>query len=151
MSDTNENTPLPGTSQTLPIALNAISDATEPHTIDPSSLTPYEKKLYDFLYSQGWTHTQCSCFIAQIEQMKEAISHRYYSQGCNTAQVQCLHEQCEMELPEHFPAPRGNAEQQDLQMQLRLNEEMNRRRAIGERMYSSTGTMDREIDEGRRA
>ncbi|BCS02124.1 uncharacterized protein AKAW2_60388A [Aspergillus luchuensis] len=129
MSDTNENTPLPGTSQTLPIALNAISDATEPHTIDPSSLTPYEKKLYDFLYSQGWTHTQC----------------------CNTAQVQCLHEQCEMELPEHFPAPRGNAEQQDLQMQLRLNEEMNRRRAIGERMYSSTGTMDREIDEGRRA
>jgi hypothetical protein len=56
-----------------------------------------------------------------------------------------------MEYPEHFPAPRGDAEQQDLQMQLRLVEEMNRRRAIGERMYPSIGNVDRGIDEERRA
>jgi hypothetical protein len=56
-----------------------------------------------------------------------------------------------MEFPGHFPAPRGDAEQQDLQMQLRLVEEMNRRRVIGERMYPSIGTMDRWIDEERRA
>ncbi|GAQ40733.1 hypothetical protein AtubIFM55763_007504 [Aspergillus tubingensis] len=151
MSDIDAKTPLSATSQTPPIAPNAISDANEPHTIDPSSLTTYQKKLYDFLYSQGWTHTQCSCFIAQIEPMKEAISRLFYSQGCNTTQVQCLHEQCEMGFPEHFPAPRGDADQQDLQMQLRLNEEMNRRRAIGERMYPSIGTMGRGVDEERRA
>lgn len=151
MSDADENTPLPGTSQTPLIALNATSNADEPHAIDPSSLTPYEKRLYDFLCSQEWSDSQCSCFIAQIEPMKEAISRLFYSQGCNAVQVQCLHEQCEMGFPEHFPAPGGNAEQQDLQMQLRLNEEMNRRRAIGERMYPSIATMDREIDEERRA
>ncbi|PYH38220.1 uncharacterized protein BO87DRAFT_373107 [Aspergillus neoniger CBS 115656] len=151
MSDADENTPLPGTSQIPPVALNATSNANEPHLVDPSNQTTYEKRLYGFLCTQGWTDTQCSCFIAQIEQMKEAISRLFYSQGCNTTQVQCLHEQCEMGFLEHFPAPGGDAEQQDLQMQLRLNEEMNRRRAIGERMYPSVGTLGRGIDEERRA
>ncbi|PYH67257.1 uncharacterized protein BO88DRAFT_78910 [Aspergillus vadensis CBS 113365] len=151
MSDIDAKTSLSATSQTPPIAPNAISDADEHHAIDPSNLATYEKSLYDFLCSQGWTSTQCLCFIAQIKPMKEAISRLFYSQGCNTAQVQCLHEQCEMEFPEHFPAPKDDAEQQDLQMQLRLNEEMNRRRAIGERMYPSVGTMDRQVDEERSA
>jgi hypothetical protein len=83
--------------------------------------------------------------------MKEAISRHFYSQDWDTVQVQCLHERCEMEFLGHFPAPRGDTEQQDLQMQLRLVEEMNRRRVIGERMYPSIGTMDMGIDEERRA
>ncbi|KAL7654663.1 hypothetical protein M752DRAFT_278076 [Aspergillus phoenicis ATCC 13157] len=148
--DADQETPLSGTaSQTPSFALNTTSDTDESHAVDPSSLTTYEKRLYDFLCSQEWTDTQCSCFIAHIEQMKEALSHHFYSQGWNTVQVQRLHEQCEMEFPEHFPAPRGDAEQQDLQMQLRFVEEMNRRRAIGESMYPSIGTMDGEIDERR--
>jgi hypothetical protein len=154
--DADEETPLPGTSlpnpnQTPSVALNAISIPDEPHAVDPSSLTTSEKRLYDFLCSQEWTDIQCSCFVAHIKAMKEAISRHFYSQGWNTVQVQCLHERCEMEYPEHFPAPRGDAEQQDLQMQLRLVEEMNRRRAIGERMYPSIGNVDRGIDEERRA
>jgi hypothetical protein len=152
----DEETPPPVTSllnpnQTPSIALNAISIPDEPHAVDPSSLTNFKKRLYDFLCSQEWTDTQCSFFIAHIELMKEAISRHFYSQGWNTIQVQCLHERCVMEFPEHFPAPRGDAEQQDLQMQLRLVEEMNRRRTIGERMYPLIGTMDRGIDEERRA
>ncbi|KAB8215634.1 hypothetical protein BDV33DRAFT_195073 [Aspergillus novoparasiticus] len=65
-------------------------------------------------------------------------------------QVQALHERCQMELPENFPAPRGDAAQEDLQMQLRLVEEMNRRKAIGERMYLSTRTVGMGIAEQRR-
>ncbi|KAH1279159.1 hypothetical protein KXW98_006477 [Aspergillus fumigatus] len=153
--DADEETPLAGTSPPNPsqipsIALNAISNPDEPYVVDPSSLTTYEKRLYDFLCSQEWTDTQFSCFITQIKPMKEALSRYFYSHGWNTVQVQCLHERCEMEFPEHFPAPRGNAEQQDTQMQLRLVEEMNRRRAMGERMYPSIGTMDGGIvEEGR--
>ncbi|OJJ72074.1 hypothetical protein ASPBRDRAFT_55313 [Aspergillus brasiliensis CBS 101740] len=140
-----EETPLPSTSlldasRTPSIALNATSIAGEPNAIDLSSLTTSEKRLYDFLCSQGWSDTQSSCFVAAIESMKEALSRHFYSQGWNTAQVQHLHEQCEMEFPEHFPAPGGDdADQQDLQMQLRLVEEMNRRKAIGERMYPAIG------------
>ncbi|EAW16881.1 uncharacterized protein NFIA_002310 [Aspergillus fischeri NRRL 181] len=154
--DADEETPLAGTSlpnpsQTPSAALNAISIPDEPYVVDPSSLTTSEKRFYDFLCSQEWTDTQCSFFVTHIKTMKEAISRYFYSHGWNTVQVQSLHERCDMEFPEHFPAPRGNAEQQDLQMQLRLVEEMNRRRAIGERMYPSIGTMDRGIVEERRA
>ncbi|PWY78860.1 hypothetical protein BO83DRAFT_376397 [Aspergillus eucalypticola CBS 122712] len=52
MSDTNENTPMPGdslpnTSQLPPpIARNTISNANEPHLVDPSNQTTYEKRLY---------------------------------------------------------------------------------------------------------
>ncbi|GKZ22125.1 hypothetical protein AbraIFM66951_008861 [Aspergillus brasiliensis] len=130
----------PDASQIPSLALNATSIADEPNAIDLSSLTTSEKRLYDFLCSQGWSDTQSSCFVAAIESMKEALSRHYYSQGWNTAQVQHLHEQCEMGFPEHFPAAGGDdADQQDLQMQLRLVEEMNRRKGVGERMYPAIG------------
>lgn len=58
-----------------------------------------------------------------------------------TIKWQALHERCQMELPENFPAPRGDAAREDLQMHLRLVEELNRRKAIGERMYPSTRTV----------
>lgn len=56
-----------------------------------------------------------------------------------------------MELLESLPAPRGgDAYQEDLQMQLTLLGEANRRQAIGERMYPSTRTMGMSIAEERR-
>ncbi|KAJ0425148.1 hypothetical protein BJY00DRAFT_274861 [Aspergillus carlsbadensis] len=78
---------------------------------------------------------------SRCKKPSHAISTRKAEQS--TDQVQSLHEHCEMRFLEQFPAPRGDIKQQDLQMQLRLVEEMNRRRAIGERMYHSIGAMDR--------
>ncbi|GIC89158.1 uncharacterized protein Aud_005561 [Aspergillus udagawae] len=143
-------TSLPNPSQTPSVTFNETLIPNEPHAIDSSDLTTPEKRLYDFLCSQGWTDTQRSCLFAHIEMMKEAISHHFYSQGWSNDQVKCLHERCQMELPENFPAPRGDADQEDLQMQLRLVEEMNRRMAIGERMFPSTGTVGSGVDEERR-
>ncbi|KAB8278824.1 hypothetical protein BDV30DRAFT_202704 [Aspergillus minisclerotigenes] len=139
-------TPLSTTSFSRPsqapsFTSNEISMLDEPHTMNPSQLTTPEKRLYDFLYSQGWTGTQCSSYFAHIEAIKEALSHYFYSQAWSDDQVQALHERCQMELPENIPAPRGDAAQEDLQMHLRLVEKLNRRKAIGERMYPSTRTV----------
>ncbi|KAB8238920.1 uncharacterized protein BDW43DRAFT_260199 [Aspergillus alliaceus] len=142
-------TSLPNPSQIASVTSKETLMPDEPHAIDPSHLTTPEKRLYDFLCSQGWTETQCSCYFADIEAMKEALSHHFYSQGWSDDQMQALHERCLIELPENFPAPKGDADQEDLQMQLRLVEEMNRRKAIGERMYPSTRTMRTGIAEER--
>lgn len=141
---------LPNLSQIPSVTSNKALMPDEPHAIDPSLLTAPEKRLYDFLCSQGWNNTQCSCYFTHIESIKEALSHHFYSQGWSDDQVQALHERCQMELPENFPAPRGDANQEDLQMQLRLVEEMNRRKAIGERMYPSTRTLGTGMAEKRR-
>ncbi|KAB8210618.1 hypothetical protein BDV34DRAFT_220299 [Aspergillus parasiticus] len=148
-------TPLSTTSFPIPsqnpsVTSSVISMPDEPHTINSSHLTTPEKRLYDFLHSRGWTNTQCSSYFAHIEAMEEALSHYFYSHGWSDDQVQALHERCQMELPENFPAPRGDAAQEDLQMQLRLVEEINRRKAIRERMYSSTRTVGMGIAEQRR-
>ncbi|KAF7122245.1 hypothetical protein CNMCM5793_000202 [Aspergillus hiratsukae] len=145
-------TTLPNPSQIAPVTSNETSTPDEPHAIDPSHLAPPEKRLYDFLRSQGWTDAQCACYFTNIEPMKEALSQYFYWQGWTDDQMQAFHERCRMELPESLPAPRGDgdAAQQDLQMQLRLLEEANRRRVIGERMYPSTGPMGLWIAEERR-
>lgn len=150
--EADEETPLSATSLPNPSQIPSVTSnktlmPDETHTIEPSHLTTPEKRLYDFLCSQGWTDKQCSCYFANIEAMKEALSHHFYSQGLSDDQVQAFHERCQMELPENFPAPRADADQEDLQMQLKLLEEMKRRMAIGERMYPSTRTMGTGIAE----
>ncbi|GMF79485.1 hypothetical protein F9C07_2102733 [Aspergillus flavus] len=87
-----ERLPLSTTSFSRPIQApsftsNEISMLDEPHAMNPSQLTTPEKRLYDFLYYQGWTGTQCSSYFAHIEAIKAALSHYFYSQAWSDDQV----------------------------------------------------------------
>jgi hypothetical protein len=80
-------TSLPNPSQIPSVTSNETLIPDEPHTIDPSHLTTPEKRLYDFLCSQGWTNTRCSCYFANIKVMKEILS--YYSTRKVGAMIKC--------------------------------------------------------------
>jgi hypothetical protein len=110
-----------------------------------SSLTAGEHKIYDFLHSHGWSDNKCSIYFRNVKTVQETLVQYFRTKGWSEDQLKAFDDACHSELPEHLSAPPGD-NASDYEWQMKMLEEMNRRKRIGENIDFSTSppeTQDR--------
>jgi hypothetical protein len=104
--------------------------------LDISSLTAGEHRIYDYLHAHGWSEDKCSFYFSNAKAMQESLVQYFRAQGWSEGQLEAFNEACHSELPEQLSAPPGDGAS-DYEWQVKMVEEMNRRKRIGENIDTS--------------
>lgn len=132
-SDDSRHTQNNGASQFNPQQIQPPpSDAAE-QPLNIASLTPGEHRMYEYLRAHGWNETNCSIYFRHVRAMQEILVQHFRAQGWGEEQLKAFNEACDLEIPEQLSPPPAT----DYEWQVKLVEEMNRRKKIGDDMVIS--------------
>jgi hypothetical protein len=140
------NTQNNGASQFSPRQIRPPPPDASEEPLNIASMTPGEHRIYDYLRAHAWNETNCSIYFRHVRAMQEILVEYFRAQGLSEDQLRAFSETCDSELPEQLSTPPAT----DYEWQVKLVEEMNRRKKIGDDMAISLTSESVTHDQSRR-
>lgn len=124
----------------------------DPPIIQP--LTAGEHRIYQYLGAHGWSESKCSFYVSNIRSIQQVLVQHFRAAGWSESKLKTFNEFCDSLLPEQLSTLPGNLPEDaatDYAWQVKLVEEMNRRKRIGEKLDLSDSKTETQDDEDTQA
>lgn len=116
--------------------------------------TASEHTIYHYLRAHGWSDSKCAFYITNVKAMQEVLIQHFRAEGWSEDQLRAFNEACDSNSPQNlstFPDTPPGDNATDFEWQLKLVEEMNRRKRIGEDINFSASRTGAQNDEETRS